>query len=96
MSSIARRDLIAAAIIATVAANGCILAAAGAGAGGAIYVGDRGVESQVAAPVDRSEQLFAKFVRYVNAVAAKQYPPVAKKKTSVAHKAPKKKSAGVR
>ena len=53
MSSIARRVWTAAAIIATVAANGCILAAAGAGAGGAIYVGDRGVESQVAAPVDR-------------------------------------------
>src|SRR4051794_4646739 len=52
--------------------------------------------SRVAAPVDRSEQLFTKFVRYVNAVAAKQYPPTAKKKTAVAHKSPKKKSAGVR
>ena len=49
--------------------------------------------SRAAAPVDRSEQLFRKFVRYVNAVAAKQYPPAAKKKASVARKAPKKKSA---
>src|SRR3954451_7737080 len=52
--------------------------------------------SRAAAPVDRSEQLFAKFVRYVNAVAAKQYPPAAPKKAPVARKAPKKKSAGVR
>jgi hypothetical protein len=49
--------------------------------------------SRAAAPVDRSEQLFAKFVRYVNAVAAKQYPP-AKKKPAIARKAaPKKKPA---
>ncbi len=41
-----------------------------------------------AAPVDRSEQLFSKFVRYVNAVAAKQYPPGTKK---IAHKPAKKK-----
>lgn len=41
--------------------------------------------------VDNSEQLFRKFVRYVNAVAARQYPPAAKKQV-VAHKAPKKKS----
>jgi hypothetical protein len=49
--------------------------------------------SRAAAPVDRSEQLFAKFVRYVNAVAAKQYPPAAKKKAMAARKAPKKKPA---
>jgi hypothetical protein len=49
--------------------------------------------SRAAAPVDRSEQLFAKFVRYVNAVAAKQYPPAAKKKAVVARKVPKKKPA---
>jgi len=48
------------------------------------------------APVDRSEQLFRKFVRYVNAVAAKQYPPAAKKKPALAHKAPKKKSGAAR
>jgi hypothetical protein len=49
--------------------------------------------SRAAAPVDRSEQLFAKFVRYVNAVAAKQYPP-AKKKPAIARKpVPKKKPA---
>jgi hypothetical protein len=46
--------------------------------------------------VDRSEQLFRKFVRYVNAVAAKQYPPAAKKKPALAHKAPKKKSGAAR
>ena len=49
--------------------------------------------SRAAAPVDRSEQLFTKFVRYVNAVGAKQYPPPAKKKPVVARKTPKKKPA---
>jgi uncharacterized protein DUF3568 len=53
MSSSARQVLIWAALASAAGASGCILAAAGAGAGGAIYVGDRGVESQVAAPVDR-------------------------------------------
>lgn len=43
----------AAVMAASVAASGCILFAAGAGAGGAIYVGDRGVESEVAAPVEK-------------------------------------------
>ena len=52
--------------------------------------------SRTAAPVDRSEQLFTKFVRYVNAVAAKQYPPAAKKKAVVARNAPKKKPAARR
>jgi len=52
--------------------------------------------SRAAAPVDRSEQLFAKFVRYVNAVAAKQYPPAAKKKAVVARKTAKKKPAARR
>jgi hypothetical protein len=47
-----------------------------------------------AAPVDRSEQLFRKFVRFVNGVAAKQYPPV--RKNAVARKTPKKKSAAGR
>ncbi|HEV8453453.1 MAG TPA: DUF3568 family protein [Gemmatimonadales bacterium] len=36
------------------ATSGCILAAAGAGAGGAIYVTERGAEAQVAAPVART------------------------------------------
>jgi Protein of unknown function (DUF3568) len=36
--------------------SGCILAAAGAGAGGAVYVTDRGVESVVTAPVDRTSE----------------------------------------
>jgi hypothetical protein len=51
--------------------------------------------SRDTASVDRSEQLFSKFVRYVNAVAARQYPAPAKKNV-VARKAPKKKSASVR
>ena len=51
--------------------------------------------SRAAAPVDRSEQLFTKFVRYVNAVAAKQYPPP-RRRTVVARKAPKKKPAARR
>ena len=50
--------------------------------------------SRAAASVDRSEQLFTKFVRYVNAVSAKQYPP--KKKAVVARKAAKKKPAAGR
>jgi hypothetical protein len=52
--------------------------------------------SRAAAPVDRSEQLFAKFVRYVNTVAAKQYPPAAKKKAVAGRKVPKKKPAAGR
>jgi hypothetical protein len=44
------------------------------------------------APDDRSEQLFSKFVRFVNRVAAKQYP-VPAKKVAVARKTGKKKSA---
>jgi hypothetical protein len=52
--------------------------------------------SRAAAPVDRSEQLFAKFVRYVNTVAAKQDPPAAKKKAVAARKVPKKKPAARR
>ena len=50
--------------------------------------------SRDAAPVDSSEQLFRKFVRFVNGVAAKQYPPV--KKNAIARKAPKKKPAAGR
>ncbi len=38
----------------TLLTTGCILAAAGAGAGGAVYVTDRGVESVVTAPVART------------------------------------------
>lgn len=34
--------------------TGCVLAAAGAGAGGAIYLTDRGAEAVVAASVDRT------------------------------------------
>jgi len=47
--------------------------------------------SRDASSVDRSELLFRKFVRFVNGVAAKQYPPAAKK-ASVARKAVKKKT----
>lgn len=46
-------------------AGGCILAAAGAGAGGAIYVTDRGVESVVSASVETTlaaaERAFGEF-----------------------------------
>ena len=48
--------------------------------------------SRETSSVDNGEQLFRKFVRFVNAVAAKQYPPATKKHV-VAHKAPKKKPA---
>jgi hypothetical protein len=34
--------------------TGCVVAAAGAGAGGAFYLTDRGAESEVQAPVDRA------------------------------------------
>ena len=34
--------------------SGCILAAGAAGAGGAVYVTDRGAEAQIAAPVPRA------------------------------------------
>ena len=39
-------------------------------------------------PVDRSEQMFSKFVQFINRVSAKQYPAQAKK--NVAHKPAKK------
>jgi hypothetical protein len=40
--------------------------------------------SREIAAIDRSEQLFSRFVRYVNAVAAKQYPAAAAKKAAAA------------
>ncbi|HEY9382973.1 MAG TPA: DUF3568 family protein [Gemmatimonadales bacterium] len=50
-----KRRLAAIALLGTVvSAGGCFLAAAGAGAGGAIYVTERGVEAQVASPVART------------------------------------------
>ncbi len=48
--------------------------------------------SRDTAPVDRSEQLFKKFVRFVNRVAAKQYPAKTTKK-AVARKTAKKPSS---
>ncbi len=39
-----------------VVAGGCLLAAAGAGAGGAVYVSERGAESVVAAPLARTQE----------------------------------------
>ncbi len=42
------------AVIAGVGLSGCAAAAAGMGAGAAIYVTDRGVESVVAAPIDKT------------------------------------------
>jgi hypothetical protein len=50
--------------------------------------------SRDTAPVDRSELLFNKFVRYVNGVAARQFPVPAH--TNAARKSAKKKSATVR
>ena len=41
-------------VLACAGLSGCVLAAAGAGAGGAIYVTDRGAESVVAAPVEKT------------------------------------------
>jgi hypothetical protein len=54
--------------------------------------------SRDTAPVDRSEQLFTKFVRFVNRVAAKQYPAKTTKKSvaqkkQVAHQPAKKPSS---
>ena len=40
--------------VAVLTSTGCFLAAAGAGAGGGIYFTQRGVESVVAAPVERA------------------------------------------
>src|ERR1051325_11695580 len=40
--------------VAVLSSTGCFLAAAGAGAGGGIYFTQRGVESVVAAPVERA------------------------------------------
>jgi hypothetical protein len=51
--------------------------------------------SRDTASVDRSEELFRKFVRYVNAVAARQYALPAKK-NAVAHKATRKKATTAR
>jgi hypothetical protein len=52
--------------------------------------------SRDAASIDRSEQLFAKFVRFVNVVAAKQYPPAVMKKAAAARKPLKKNLAAGR
>jgi hypothetical protein len=41
-------------VIAVLGLGGCAAAAAGMGAGAAIYVTDRGVESVVAAPIDKT------------------------------------------
>jgi len=43
--------ILAASLLAGLATSGCLLAAAGAGAGGAVYLSDRGAESVVAATV---------------------------------------------
>ncbi|HLB54933.1 MAG TPA: DUF3568 family protein [Gemmatimonadales bacterium] len=48
-----RLEAIGLAVLAA-ATSACVLAAAGAGAGGAIYVTDRGVQSVVAAPVEQT------------------------------------------
>ena len=46
-----KAPLVAVAVLIT---TGCVVAAAGAGAGGGVYFTQRGVESLVAAPVDRA------------------------------------------
>jgi hypothetical protein len=46
--------LVSAALGAVLATSGCFLAAAGAGAGGAIYMTDNGAEALVGAPVDQT------------------------------------------
>ena len=65
MHSIRRGFLVVTVIGFTASVGGCLLAAAGAGAGGAIYVTDRGVEAQVATPVartlDATRQVFQAF-----------------------------------
>jgi uncharacterized protein DUF3568 len=54
MRKVRGRLLVLALVGLTLASSGCFLAAAGAGAGGAIYVTDRGAEAQVATPVART------------------------------------------
>jgi len=62
--------------IAVFASTGCFLAAAGAGAGGGIYFTQRGVESVVAAPVERAsaatEQTFRQLEIRQTKTAAEQ------------------------
>ncbi len=62
--------------IAVLASTGCFLAAAGAGAGGGIYFTQRGVESVVAAPVERAsaatEQTFRQLEIRQTKTAAEQ------------------------
>ena len=57
--------------------TGCVVAAAGAGAGGGVYFTQRGVESLVAAPVDRAsaatEQAFRQLgIRQTKTAVEKQ------------------------
>ena len=54
MQTIRHRVLLSAILGFAAATTGCFLAAAGAGAGGAIYITERGAEAQVASPVNRT------------------------------------------
>ena len=54
MQTIRRRVLLSTILGFAATTTGCFLAAAGAGAGGAIYITERGAEAQVASPVNRT------------------------------------------
>ena len=64
------------AVIAVLGIGGCAAAAAGMGAGAAIYVTDRGVESVVAAPIDKTfeaaQKAFQEFGVTENKTATEQ------------------------
>ena len=65
------------AAVAVLITTGCVVAAAGAGAGGGVYFTQRGVESLVAAPVDRAsaatEQAFQQLgIRQTKTAVEKQ------------------------
>jgi len=65
------------AALAVLITTGCVVAAAGAGAGGGVYFTQRGVESLVAAPVDRAsaatEQAFRQLgIRQTKTAVEKQ------------------------
>jgi uncharacterized protein DUF3568 len=54
MQTVRRSFVVMAGLAVAASLGGCFLAAAGAGAGGAIYVTERGAEAQVATPVART------------------------------------------
>src|SRR5512135_1144769 len=72
----AKRAGLAALGLALLGMGGCVVAAAGAGAGGGIYYSGRGVESVVTTPVDRTysaaEQAFAQLGIHQTKTSAEQ------------------------